>query len=455
MHVIRRTNQYWAGLGSDLVIEQTLMRSLKSSGGLTRGSGMSEEQQTLWALSRPIASQYNDAMQDFINRHYTTSEQHKETTEARLKRDTSDLGKIREKLTDCSPFTDDPSLRNIVTGVVAGTEVNVHAYEAVGNEIMQKMQGQNIFTYSSKRKDKAKTLGSASAVRVNGNQFIDPALLFQRLLIMAQSGEVSLEGSLEYELCPYPPALFEAKDTLRKADKPALLHAIYSFDTREKDKNAPRTDHYVLDGGSLLHRLSWKNGDTYRAIAANYATFTIKHYDKATVVFDGYEETPSIKDNTHKRRGNSGPEVKFTPSSIFSGKKDEFLARASNKQRMVDLITESLEEKGCEVVKANGDADVDIVMSAVGHSQKTSTTLVGEDTDLLALLLYHVEVPNEGLYFRSDKLSTKNNKVYDINYLRDILGDSTCNQLLFLHAYRLRQYLSHSRNREKVCSPET
>lgn len=42
-HVIRRSDKFWAGLGSDLVIEQTLMRSLKSTGGLTRGSGMSEE----------------------------------------------------------------------------------------------------------------------------------------------------------------------------------------------------------------------------------------------------------------------------------------------------------------------------------------------------------------------------------------------------------------------------
>ena len=42
-HVIRRSDKFWAGLGSDLVIEQTLMRSLKSTGGLTRGSGMSSE----------------------------------------------------------------------------------------------------------------------------------------------------------------------------------------------------------------------------------------------------------------------------------------------------------------------------------------------------------------------------------------------------------------------------
>ena len=38
-HCIRRTERYWAGLWSDLVIEQVMMRSLKCSGGLTRGRG--------------------------------------------------------------------------------------------------------------------------------------------------------------------------------------------------------------------------------------------------------------------------------------------------------------------------------------------------------------------------------------------------------------------------------
>ena len=46
-HVILRSSQYLAGLGSDLVIEQTLMRSLKSQGWLRRGSGMSEHQRTV------------------------------------------------------------------------------------------------------------------------------------------------------------------------------------------------------------------------------------------------------------------------------------------------------------------------------------------------------------------------------------------------------------------------
>ncbi|KAH3695932.1 hypothetical protein DPMN_083391 [Dreissena polymorpha] len=62
----------------------------------------------------------------------------------------------------------------------------------------------------------------------------------------------------------------------------------------------PETECYVLDGGSLLHRLPWKKGDTYNAIAESYAYFTVRHYGQATVSFDGYEDGPSIKDNTHQ-----------------------------------------------------------------------------------------------------------------------------------------------------------
>lgn len=39
-HVLRRSERYWAGLSSDLVIEKELMRSEKTTGGLTRGRGM-------------------------------------------------------------------------------------------------------------------------------------------------------------------------------------------------------------------------------------------------------------------------------------------------------------------------------------------------------------------------------------------------------------------------------
>ena len=47
---MKRSERNWAGLPTDLVIEQTLRRSLKTSDGMTRGGGMSEIQRSMWLL---------------------------------------------------------------------------------------------------------------------------------------------------------------------------------------------------------------------------------------------------------------------------------------------------------------------------------------------------------------------------------------------------------------------
>ena len=49
-HVLRRTDRVWGGLSTDLIIEQILMRSVKSSGGLTGGRGIGEAQRAQWIL---------------------------------------------------------------------------------------------------------------------------------------------------------------------------------------------------------------------------------------------------------------------------------------------------------------------------------------------------------------------------------------------------------------------
>ena len=80
--VIRRSDCYWAGLSSDLVIEQVLMRSMKTNGGLTRGRGMTE-QQRLISLSMPACGEVNRAMQELTTVSYNSGEQNKDITQAR------------------------------------------------------------------------------------------------------------------------------------------------------------------------------------------------------------------------------------------------------------------------------------------------------------------------------------------------------------------------------------
>ncbi len=52
LHVVRRSDRLWAGLPTDLVIEQALMRTLKTTGGLTRGRGMTEQQRLTWVMAK-------------------------------------------------------------------------------------------------------------------------------------------------------------------------------------------------------------------------------------------------------------------------------------------------------------------------------------------------------------------------------------------------------------------
>jgi len=79
------------------------------------------------------------------------------------------------------------------------------------------------------------------------------------------------------------------------------------------------------------------------------------------------------------------------------------LARDENKDDMIALISTALTERECHAIQSPaGDADVDIVKATVERSRLCTTTLVGEDTDLLILLLHYSRRDNEAIYFRSD-----------------------------------------------------
>ena len=105
LHVVRRSDRQWAGLSTDLVIEQVLMRSIKTSGGLTRGRGMTEQQCLMWVLSMPVCAEVNKAMQELTGVNFNTSEQNKDMTKARQARDWKDTHTILGFLQDNSPFT--------------------------------------------------------------------------------------------------------------------------------------------------------------------------------------------------------------------------------------------------------------------------------------------------------------------------------------------------------------
>ena len=65
---------------------------------------------------------------------------------------------LAAKLDQQSPFSDEATLRIIITGINADTNVNVQNLFIVGKDAVTNMEGQAVFSYSHKRTNAVKTL---------------------------------------------------------------------------------------------------------------------------------------------------------------------------------------------------------------------------------------------------------------------------------------------------------
>jgi len=441
-HVVRRSDRYWAGLSTDLVIEQMLMRSLKTSGGLTRGRGMTEMQRTIWLLSTPACADVNQAMQEFTKVTYSSSEQHKETSNARQVRDDRDMKTLLEFLEARNPFNDDPSLCSISSGVTADETVNVDNAREVGDQILKSMIGKNVEEFSFVKKHQVVSLNSKISIKVDSEKIqVDPQLLFQRIITVSR-GALSPEEVKDlftYELCTHPAALFDPDGMIRAANKPQLAEALWDYldikDTVIQKENV----HYVLDGGSLLQRIQWPRGITYKAICELYIKYIDSKYGKeVTVIFDGYTDEPSTKDTAHRRRnlGHIGKTINFVSDMTMNMKKEMFLGNSTNKQRFIHMLSDQIQANGIQTYHAEGDADLLIATTAVKYALTTPTVVIGDDTDLLILLCYHANVESHPIYLKPEIRKTMKTriKIWDINKTKQKLGGNLCKDILFIHA---------------------
>ncbi|KAH3848144.1 hypothetical protein DPMN_090494 [Dreissena polymorpha] len=121
---------------------------------------------------------------------------------------------MQTQITTCSPYTANPTLRNMVNKIVARSDVNVHAVEAVWKTIIRDIIGKSVLAYKFTRKYRAKALENSLAVKIASDRAFNPALLFQRFLLVSKSGDPSLAVVWSFELSSHPAAFFETKNIL-------------------------------------------------------------------------------------------------------------------------------------------------------------------------------------------------------------------------------------------------
>jgi hypothetical protein len=445
MHTIRRSDRYWAGLSCDLVIEQTLMKSVKSRGGLTHGRGVHDTVRCVWLKTMSEIARINSAISTLAGLHHVNNEC-VELGGARMVRDKADMQKVREYVTANSPFrfVDASRLISLSTGVSAGPEdgVTCDVADEIGYNLQQSWNNVDYGSVVVHKNSRVKTLANVhNLYKVDdGNEHIDANSLFHRLVVLVQRSD-DQAACFEFELTPFPTALFK-DGFMRKPDKPALYKEFAKNMTSEA---LPAECTFVVDGGCLLHRVRWARGTSALDILNLYVKYVKGRFGLSTVVvFDSYDCGPSIKDHEHLRRcgkiSRMAPDVRLELTTDVAFDQEAFLANAKNKQQLIDHLSNFLVACNVEVVRSAGDADTEITGTALEIARCGTTAVVyADDTDVLALLISERSEQMAEIFFLSEcrgKNAGRNaGKCISVGNMQLKLGTFACQHILLAHAF--------------------
>ena len=160
-HTICRSSRFWAGLWTDLTIEKVMMRSIKSRGGLTSGSGLTESVRLQWVYSMRKCAAIHRSMTTLTGLNHDTSDQHNDLGSSRSNRDFHDLNDIQQWLDQHEPFDlTEERLRSLSSGLIAADDdcINCDKVEEIGARIQEQLDNLSILDASIRRKDQIQAL---------------------------------------------------------------------------------------------------------------------------------------------------------------------------------------------------------------------------------------------------------------------------------------------------------
>ena len=290
--------------------------------------------------------------------HATGQSHVKAVRPSRILKDTEDVSEMKRYFEDrfiFNPFVVSHELKNICTGLVSPD--NVYNAFNIGCEMINDITGKNPLTYKVSKTVLAVQMPKTSVVHQINEEVPDPNVLFQRALVLSCSpdSDVTFEDFLRYELSPLPLSLFTEHGFLRSNNKAELSNHLtqgYEVSTSTLVLNQ-RYWTTVIDGGGLLHNVVWNPESSIMDILSQYIQYININYKRfsisLTVVFDGY--CSSTKDHCHRRRTPiKGLATIFDNDTIIS-KKAAFLSNPENKQPFIDLLSETLQADGIDVIQ--------------------------------------------------------------------------------------------------------
>ena len=244
----------------------------------------------------------HDAMTTTTNLKHKTSEQHIDLGTSRSSGDYDDLRKIQEWFNQYEPFNpNQPKLCSLSSGLTAADAdgVNCDQTEHVGAKIHKQLDRVSVTDASIERSHQVRALDHLHPGITVGKKrvHINPTLLFSRLIAIVQREE-DMAPFFGYELTTNPTSLFK-DNGLRKTDKAQIARALKK--SVEPSARSLRAE-YVLDGGALIHKVTWAKKVTYQDIVKQYVGYVHAKYGNCCIVFDGYKQglSTSLREESGK-----------------------------------------------------------------------------------------------------------------------------------------------------------
>ena len=203
-----------------------------------------------------------------------------------------------------------------------------------------------------------------------------------------------------------------------------------------EDIEVSRNSHFVIDGGALLHKVTW-SGSTFEKVLEQYHSYVKSKYGTCTIVFDGYNKR-STKDHKHIRAQNcqTCADLKVTKDTMVRHTREDFLSNGKNKDQLIEFLSQVLRESGHTVTQSEEDADTQIVDAAVDIScAGKAVTVVADDTDILVLLVYFWNSAMGDIFLMSEPKKYQSMKLVNIKTIAQSLDRNVMKNLLFIHAW--------------------
>ena len=189
---------------------------------------------------------------------------------------------------------------------------------------------------------------------------------------------------------------------------------------------------YIVDGGCPLHTIRWVHGRTRADILQQYVDYVKRKFgSSAVIVFDGYDQELSSKTHEHRRRQQQFS--KISPTVNLQASKQVFFASCRNKSAFIDMLMNALQDAHIHSLQAAGNADTVIdaaVFRTLDHAKISLVAVFADDTDVLAMQLYHTVPDMSDVYFVSEGKKHAATKSINVKLLQAGTEGSTVSSLI-------------------------